>query len=306
MVEQLEAAAENVELQEFQNDMSRELASLPVHENVQSVYGHYNHHIPGSHSTSQYGCLETKPRFVGDRQQDLFEAVQEENSLNTIDDELRDSQRAHGVDLAPRIASRRTSGDSHRVSNLDEPAYGARSAHHGPFGPLSVSHYTLGNPPSVQMAPPNKDPGPQPVMNDWATVGQGQLSSDHFFSRAQPVLPEAAGTWPQTSSRQQSLEEYIAQIENEVLCRPQDAFDDDYPIPGWHGTQDNHAVFGECVPQAHQSKVDAYDRDLSGDEYFKNRSIGENHYGGGDVMPNSDVDQEEQRFMSTFWRPNRY
>lgn len=310
VVEQLEAAAENVESQKNQKPLPRDLTSLPVRENVQSASGHHNHPVLGTHDASQNGRLEIKPSFVGDRQQDLFKTVQENDRLDTIADGLRDSQRAHGVNLTPQLAFRPTNGNSHRVGEIRQPAFDvqiASSAHRGPSGAHLMAHYTLGSPSSAQMISPNSNTGSHDVMNNWAAIGHGQLVSNHFFPRAQSVLPEVAELSPQRSNRQQSLEEYITQIENEVLCHPQeDDIDGDVPMPSWHGTQDYDTFYPDCAPQAHQSYTGAYDQDLSEDCHLKNLSIGETHDGDGGVMHNSHVDQEEQRFISTFWRPNCY
>lgn len=313
VVEQLEAAAENVASQQIQNNLGRVLTSLPVREDVQSASVHHSHPVLGTHDASQHGRLGIKPGFVGgDRQLDLFEAIQENNRLDTIADKLRDSQRAHEANLTPRIALRPTSGNSHRVGEVKQPAIDvqiASSAHRGPSGAHSIARYTLGSLSSAHVISPNSDTGSYDVMNDWAAIGHGQLVSNHFFPRAHSVLPEAAELSPQRSNRQQSLEDYIAQIENEVLCRPQEDDVDGYsPMPSWHGTQDNDTVYPDCAPQEQQSYVGEYDRDPSEDGHLKNPSIGGTHDGGGGGggMHNSHVDQEEQRFLSTFWRPNCY
>lgn len=308
VVEQLEAAAENVASQKIQNHLARGLTSLPVREDVQSAFGDYNHPVLGTHDASQHGRLELKPGFFGDRQLDLFEAIQEGNRLDTIADGLRDSQRAHEVNLTPQVASRPTSGNSQQVGEVKQPAFDvqiASSAHRGPSRAHSMAHYTLGSLSSAQMISPNKDTGSHDVTNDWAAIDHGQLVSNHFLPRAHSVLPEAAELSPQRSTRQQSLEDYIAQIENEVLCRPREDDVDGYsPMPSWHGMQDNDTVYPDCAPQEQQSYVGEYDRDLSEDGHLKNPSIGGTYGGGG--MHNSHVDQEEQRFISTFWRPNCY
>lgn len=306
VVEQLEAAAENVASQNIHNHLARGLTSLPVREDVRSASCHHNHPVLGTHDASQHG----QPGFVGDRQLDLFEAIQENNRLDTIADELRDSQRAHEFNLTPQIALRPTSGNSHLIGEVKQPEFNvkiASSAHRGPSGAHSMARYTLGSLSSAQTIFPNSDTGSHDVMDDWAAIGHGQLASNHFFPRAHSVLPEAAELSPQRSNRQQSLEDYIAQIENEVLCRPQEEdVDGDSPMPSWHGMQDNDAVYPDCAPQAHQSHFGAYDREPSEDSHLKNLSIGGTHDGSGGGMHNSHVDQEEQRFISTFWRPNCY
>lgn len=306
MVEQLEVAVENGKFQEIQNDLVRGFTPLPPHENGQSASSHHSHHISDAHGASQVGRFEIKPRFVGDGQQHLFEAAQQNNSFYTIDDELRDSQRDNEVNLTPQIASGRTSGNSHRISNLDQPAYDVPSAHRRPPGARSTAHYALGRSSDVLVIPPNRDPGPQTVMHDWAATGQGQLLSDHFFSRKQSMSPEAVDMSPQRSNRQQSLEEYIAQMEHEVFCRPQDADVDDFPISRWDGMQEDHEAYRECLSPTHKSNVDAYDQDLLDGGHRRDRSIGGSHYGGGSAMHDPDIDEEERRFMSTFWRPNCY
>lgn len=306
MVEQLEAAVENGRFQEIQNDLVRGPSSLPAHENGQFASAHYSRHTLGAHSASQEGRFEIKPSFVGDGQQDLFDAAQQKNSFYTIDDKLRDSQRDHEVNLAPQMASGRTSGNFHRFSNLDPPAYDVPSAHRRPSGALSMAHDALGRPSGVPMVPPNSDPGPQTVMRNWAATGEGQLSSDHFFSREQSMSPEAADMSSQKSSRQQSLKEYIAQMEHEVFCRPLDADVDDSPITRWDGMQEDHEVYRECISPSYESNVDAYGQDLLGGGPLRDRSIGGSHNGGGSAMHDPDVDEEEQRFISTFWRPNCY
>lgn len=310
VVEQLEAAAQNVASQKIQNHLAGGLTSLPVREDVQSASGHYNHPILGTYDTSQPDRLEIKLGLVGDRHLDLFDAIQENNRLDTIADGLRDKQRAHEVNMTPQIALRPTSGNSHRVGEIKWPAFDsqiASSAHRGPSGVHSMARYALESPSSAHMISPNSDTGSQVVMNDWAAIGHGQLVNKHYLFRAQSVLPTAAELSLQRSDRQQSLEEYIAQIENEVLSRPQeDEVDCDAPMPSWHGMQDHDAVYPDCASQAHQSYTDAHDQDLSEDGHLKNLSIGGTHDRGGGVIHNSHVDQEEQRFMSTFWRLNRY
>lgn len=305
IVEQLEAAVEDSKFQEIQNDLARGFTSLPAHENGQSASAHYSRHIPGAHSASQDGRFVIEPRFVGDGQQHLLEAAQQNNSFYAIDDELRDSQRDHEANPAPRIASGRTSGNSHRISNLGQPAYDVLSANHRPSGPRSMAHYALGRPSGVPMIPPNRDPGLQTVMHDWAATEQGQLLSDQFLVREQSMSPEAAYRSSQRSDRQQSLKEYIAQMEHEVFCRPQEADVDDSPISRWDGMQEDHEVYRECISPSHKSNVDAHDKDLLGGGHLRDRSIGGSH-GDGSAMQDPDVDEEEQRFMSTFWRPNCY
>lgn len=311
VVEQLQAAAENVNSQELQNDLARGTTSLPVQEDLHSASGHHNDSIPDARDASEYGRLEPRLGVVGDRQLDLFEITQETDRLNTIADGRLHSQRAHEVNMTPRFASKPTSGDSHQLSNVEQPEFDVQipsSACREPFGALSMAHYTLEDPSSVQMIPLNSGTASQTVISDWPAAGRGQLGSNHFFSGAQSVLPEAAELSPQRFSRQQSLEEYIAQMENDVLYRPQedDVDGGDSPMPSWHGLQDNDAVYLERAPQAHRSYYGAYDRDLSEDGHLGNRSIDRTHHGGGGVMHDSDVDQEEQKFMSTFWRPNCY
>ncbi|KAG6363441.1 hypothetical protein INS49_008541 [Diaporthe citri] len=212
--------------------------------------------------------------------------------------------------MTPQIALRPTSGNSYRAGEIKRPAFDsqiASSAHRGQSWVHSMARYTLGSPSNAPIISPNSDTGSHAVMNDWAATEHGQLVSDHHFSRAQSVLPEAAELSPQRSNRQQSLEEYIAQIENEVLCRPQeDDVDGDAPMPSWHEMQDNDAFYPDCASQAHQSYAGAYDRDSPEDSHLKNLSIGGTHDVGGGLMHNSHVDQEEQRFISNFWRPNRY
>lgn len=247
--------------------------------------------------------------FVGDRQQlDLFEANQEIDSLNTLADGRRDSQRAHEVNLTPRFAMKPTSGNSPQVSNIEQPAIDVRipsTASRGPYRAQSGACYNLGTPSSVHINPPSSNTGLRTLTNNWASSGHDQLTSNYFLAEEQPVLPEAASLSPQRCSRQQSLAEYIAQMESEVLGRSQeDGPDGHSPIPSWHGLQENDAVYPTSAPQAHQTYVGAYERDLSEDGHMRDRSIGGNLHGGGGMMGNSDVDQEEQRFMSTFWRPN--
>lgn len=310
VVEQLEAAAGDVESQELRNDLARRLTSLPVQEDMRSSSGHHNHLVPDVHDAFQDGCPGIKPSFVDYRQMDLLETDQENTRLRSISDGRRGNQRADEANLNPQFALKRTSGNSHQVSNIDQPAFEvqiASGACRGPSGTDSMAHYTLGNPSSAQMIPLNGDTASHNVMSDWPAAGPGQLRSNHFFSRAQSVLPESVGSSPQRPNRQQSMEEYIAQMENDVLCRPQeDDIDGDSPMPNWHGLQDNDAVYLECAPQARLSYFGAYDQDLLEDAQLKNQSIGQTYRGGGGVTPSSDVDQEEQRFMATFWRPNRH
>lgn len=310
VVEKLEAAAENITSRELQNDLARGTTSLPVQEGLQSASGYHNHSIPDAHDASRHRRLQTESVFVGDRQLDLFETTQDNNRLNTITDGRIDSQRAHEVNMTTRFASKPTSGNPHQFSSIEQPPFDvqiASSACRQPSQAPSIAHYTLEDSSSVRMIPLSGGTTSHTVMNDWPAAGHGQLRSNHFFSEAQLVLPEAADLSPQMSSRQQSLGEYIAQMENDVLCRPQeDDVDGDSPMPSWHGLQDNDAVCLERAPQAHRSYFDVYNQDLLEDGPLGNRSIGRSHHGGGRVMHDSDVDQEEQRFMSTFWRPNRY
>lgn len=310
VVEQLEAAAEDVESQELRSDLARGLTSLPVQEDMRLSSDNHNHLIPDVHDTFQDRCLGIKPSSVDYRQMDLLETDQEKTRLHSIADGRRDNQRAYEANLNPQFALKRTSGNSHQVSNIGQPAFEvqfASGACRGPSGTDPIAHYTLENPSSAQMVPLNGDTASHTMMSDWPAAGPGQLRSNHFFSRAQSVLPQGVGLSPQRPSRQQSMEEYIAQMENEVLCRPQeDDIDGDSPMPNWHGLQDNDAVYLECAPRAHLSYFGAYDQDLSEDGHLKNQLIGQIHHGGGGVTPSSDVDQEEQRFMSTFWRPNRH
>lgn len=308
VVEQLEAAAEDVESQELQTDMARGMTSLPVQENLRSASGHRNHLVPDAHDTSQLGRLEIKPGFVGYTPLDLLETDQENTRLHSVADGRRDSKRAHEVNLNPRLALKPTSGNSFLVNNTEKPVFDvqiASGACRGSSGAHSMAHYTLENPSNVQVVPLNSDTASHAVMSEWPAAGHGQRQSNHHFSRTQSALQGGVGLSPQRRSRQQSLEEYIAQMENDVLCRPQeDDIDGDSPMPNWHGLQDNDAVYPEYAPQAHLSYFGAYDQDLSEDGQLKNQSIGGTHHGGGGVMPSSDVDHEEQRFMSTFWRPN--
>lgn len=310
VVEQLEAAAEDVESQELQNDLARALTSLPVQKDLRSASGHRNHLVPDAHDTSRFGCPEIKPGFVGYTPLDLLETDQENTRLHSVADGRRDSTRAHEVNFNPRLALKPTSGNSFLVSNTEQPAFDvqiASGACRGSSVAHSMAHYTLENPSNVQVIPLNSDTASHTVMSDWPATGHDQRQSNHFFSRTQSVLPEGVGLSPQRPHRQQSLEEYIAQMENDVLCRPQeDDINDDSRMPSWLGLQDNDAVYLERAPQAHLSYFAAYDQDLSEDGHLKNQSIGQTHHGGGGVMPSSDVDQEEQRFISTFWRPNRY
>lgn len=308
MVEQLEAAAEDVGPHGLQSGLASRLTSLPLQENMQSAYGHHNHSVAGHQNASEHGCLEIKPGFVDHRQLNMFEEVQENNRLNTIAGGLRDSQQAHEVGPTPQIALKPTNDNPHWVSNTEQPVFDvqiASSVHGRPYMAHSMARYALGNPSSVPMMPPPSNTGSHPVVNDWAATGHGQFLSNQYFPRSQTLLPGAAKLSPQRSHQQESLEEYIARIEDEVLCRPQeDDVDGDSPLPGWHGLLDNDSAYLECVPQAQQSSVGAYDPDLPEDGHSKNRSIGGTHYGSWGGMQNSDVDQEEQRFRSTFWRPN--
>lgn len=312
MVERLEAAAEDVGPHELQSGLASRLTSLPPRENVQSASGHHDHSVAGHQNASQHGGLETKPGFVGHRHLNLDEEVQENNRLNTIADGLRDSQKAHEVNLTPQIALTPTGDNRHWVRNTEQPMFDvqiASSVYGIPYMAHSMARYALGNPSSVPMMPPPSNTGSHPMVTDWAATGHGQFLSNQYFPRSQSLLPGAAELSPQRSHRQESLEEYIAQIEDEVLCRPQeDGVDDDSPLPGWHGLLDNDSAYLECVPQAQEqaqeSSVDADDPDLPEVGHLKNRSIGGTHYGSRGGMQNSDVDQEEQKFMSNFWRPN--
>ena len=310
LVEQLEAAAEHVESQELQNDLARGVTSPPVQEDVQSYPGHYNHPIPRDHNAPQHGSLETKPDFVRDRKLHLSEVVHKSNRPDTIAGGLRASQRAHEVNLTSQIDLMPRSDVSIRGSNIGQPAFDVRlasNAHRGPSLALSSANYNLQNPFRVQTIPPNSDTALQSAMSDWAVTGHDQLRCNTLYSRTPSVLLQAVGLSPQRSDRQHSLEKYIAQMENEVLCRPQeDNVDGASPVPSWHALLDNEAVYQECAGQAHQSCVGAHDRDPLENGLLENKSIGGTHHGGGEVMYNSDIDQEEQRFMSTFWRPNRH
>lgn len=310
VVERLEAAAENVTSRELQNDLAIGTTPLPVQEDLHSASGRQNHSIPDAHDASRYRRLATESGFVGDRQLDLLDTTQETNRLNAITDGRLDRQQPHEVNMTPRFASKPMTDNPHQFSNIEQPPFDVQivsSARRQPSQAHSMAHYTLEGSSNVRGIPLNSGTTSHTVMNDWPAAGHGQLGSNHFFSEAQSVLPEAAELSPQMSSRHQILEEYIAQMENDVLCRPQeDDVDGDSPMPSWHGLQDNDAVCLERAPQAHRTYFGAYNRDLSEDGPLGNRSIGRSHHGGGRVMHDSDVDQEEQRFMSTFWRPKCY
>lgn len=308
MVERLEAAAEDVGPQELQSGLASRSTSLPLRENMQSASGHHNRSVAGHQNASQHGRLEIKPGFIDHRQLNLYEEVRENNGLNTIADGLRDSQQAHEVNMTPQIALTPTGDNPHWVRNTEQPVFDVQSAssiHGRPYMAHSMARYALGNPSSVPMMPPPSNAGSHPVVNNWAATGHGGFLSNQDFPRSHSLFPGAAELSPQRFHRQESLEEYIAQIEDEVLCRPQeDDVDGDSPFPGWHGLLDDDSAYLERSPQAQQSSVGAYDPDLPEDGHLKNRSIGGTHYGSRGGMQNSDVDQEEQRFMSTFWRPN--
>lgn len=306
LVEQLEAAAEHLQSQELRNDLARGATFLPVQGDAPY---HCNNPIPPTHNASQHGSLEIKPDSVRDKRLGLSEAFQGNNHHDTIACGLRDSQRAHEFNLTSQIDLMSTSGISNRVSNIEQPEFDVRlasNAHRGSSGAHSMARYTLENPFGAQVIPPNSDAASQSMMNDWAATGHGQLGCNQRYSRAPSVLLEAADLSPQRSDRQQSLAEYIIQMENEVFRRSkEDNVDGASPVPSWHGLQDNDAVSPECAAQAHQTCVGAYDLDLLEDGLLENRSVGGTHH-GGEVIYNSEIDQDEQRFMSTFWRPNHH
>jgi hypothetical protein len=302
IIEKPEAAAENIESQEHQNDLTRGSNYPPPHGNVQSASSYNNHHVPDSRSASQHACLGTRPFFTDARQQGLFEGFQQISPL-TIEYKPRNSQPAHNLNLFQWPALER-SGNSHPVSNLAQPVSSGRSACCGPFDALSTAHYTIGDTSSGQVIPPNQDPASHILLNDWVATSSGQFLRNQSSPGAQSVFLGTADIPSLRSGRQQSLEEYISQMENEALCYPQDVVDDDSPIPSSQGMQDNPTPYRACIPQEYQSNIDVHGQDMSVDGQLQDRPIDDMHYGGGGMMHNSDVDLEEERFMSTFWRPN--
>lgn len=305
LIERLEAAVENFESQELQSDLLRGLAPLPVHGDGQAAPARYNNNIQGAHSHFQDACSKIEPRFFGDSHKDQFEAVHKDESFYTSDGKMRCSQQTHEVDLAPRMAPNQMSIDSRWFGNLDQPARGVRSAHREPSSADPTACYTLGNPSGAQMISPFTEPGPQTVMVDLAAPGNGQHASDQFFHRSQTMLSQAAGVSSRVSDRQKSLEEYIHRMESEVFCRPQDTADDS-SIPGWHGMRDDNEFCQEFDPPEHELHADPQDQDLPADGHVEDESIGGRYVGSVNAIQDSDFDQEEQKFMSTFWRPNYY
>lgn len=305
MIERLEAAVANVESQESQTDLPSVLAPLPIRQNEPAASAWYKNSITGAHSPFQDVCFESRPRLFGGGHKDHFEVVHQDNSFCTIDGGLRGGQRVHEVDLAPQTAPKQTRVDPRWIGNLSQPALGMGSAHRGPSGAESMARYTLDHPSSVHVISPNRESWPPTLMEDSAAGGHGQDPSDQFFCGTQSVLPQATEISPRRYGRQRSWEEYIDQMENEVFCRPQDAADDS-SIPGWHSMRDDHMFDREYAPEEHRFNADAYDQDLPVDGHFGDESIGGRYYSGPKATHDSDFDQEEQRFMSTFWRPNCY
>ncbi|KAG8164881.1 hypothetical protein KVR01_005156 [Diaporthe batatas] len=272
MIERLEAAVANVESQELLTYLPMVLAPLPVHQNEQAASARYNNSVPGAHSSSQDVCFESQPCFFGDRHRGHSEAVYQDKSFCTPEGELRDSQRAHEVDLVPQISSKETGVDFRWIDDLNQSARVAGSAHRGPSGAESMACYSLDHPYSVQTISPSREPWPRTAMKDSADASHGQDPSDQLFGRTQNVLPQATEIFPRRSGKQRRLKEYIDQMENEVLCRPQDAADDS-STSAWHSMGDEHGIYGEFARQEHQLNADAYDQDLSGDGHLETATI---------------------------------
>lgn len=310
LIEQLEAAAENVESQKSQTGLVRGSTFLPIQMGVHSAPNQSDHSVLGSHNVSHQGRLNIDRGNVGDRQLNLFEVAHGNGHLDTTTNTRQDVQQACEANLSPQAACKPTRGMTYRIYEERRPAFDVRNASSANREP-SKTHLTacfgLENPLTFQGMPAKSDASPHMVLSNWAIPGHSQPFRNHFFFTEQAISPRGASLSPQRSSRQQSLQEYIAEIEKEILCRPEKDEDRcESSMPGTNGLQEHHTVYLEDAPSAPHSCVDAYDRDLWEDSHFNNRAISSPHPGDWGVIHNSAADQEERRFLSNFWRPNRY
>ncbi|KAJ0121261.1 hypothetical protein J7T55_008424 [Diaporthe amygdali] len=311
MVEQLEAAVENVESQKSQSGLPRASSSLAVQEGVHLAPSHYKTSVPGNYNVSQQGHLEFNPALFGDRQLDLFEAGQEHSHLVTVTDLPQGGQQAYKVSLAPKVALKPTCEESGQVHKAGWPSSDARtlsSAYRKPSKVSPMDRSALENHYTVQTIPSDSDNNPNmvPLLNNFGAGGYGQPVRNHVSSKEQFMSPGDTDLLQQRSSRRQSLEEYIAQMEYEVLSRPQqDDVESASPTSRWCELPEGSAAHLEDTPRAPHSYVGLHGQGLWQDGHFNDRSISGVYHGGRDVINDPESDQEEQRFMSTFWRPNR-
>lgn len=291
VIEQLEAAAEKCEIQHIQSHTS----TGRMMQNAQDGYP-----VPDDHQSSTQNMVSSnhselaRPGLLGPPRPD------QQQSQDLQGEQQGDVPR--GVSIHRTLqGTTQCAHISHR--NVEQPAFGyslvPTLSHGATSGSLPQRYATMqwngfvGSIPSAQ--------------DDRASVvptGHSQRASDI------PAMPSRGNILQRKISRQQDMQDYIAQLEQDILSRPEE--------------EDS----GDCSPVLQRYGVQEYDvgvlAHVDDTQDFQHYVDDSGHIRGSWETPlrnqapsraslqnwagirNVKDEEEEQRYMSTFWRPNRY
>lgn len=299
IIEQLEAAAEDGVAQDIETHATAGRMAPNTQHNSHAAADRYKHSVSEDHEPPMQG-VPISGHGRPDRPDPLYvtetDRQQDQNVLGELQGHIRREQSNHRIPLGPVIPAQHTQIP---LEGVDYPPLEyslVRSPDHGaPTGPSAQRYAAMYSNDFVGRVPQLQDDTIKSII------------TSHV--QRKPILSRGDDVLLQDISHQQNMQDYIAQLEQDILSRPhEEDGGGGSPSLNQNGMQEYGVEnFSHIDSQEFQHHVDdsGYIGELW-DTPLRNQALSRVSLRSWVDTRNMKDEEEEQRFTSTFWRPNRY
>lgn len=307
VIEQLEAAADKIEPQESQTHGAAEQIMLQARQDKHATSSCYTYPVTKDHEPlTQDVQFSEHLRPARPSRLYLPEGIQQHGQT----EQQGNAPGGLNFQLRPRRFQLPTQSAYSPLCDVGRPAFRNSSAPGSrlcaPSGPLAQGYATMQQNNFVSSVPRSQND-----MSSSFATGHMREESDRLASMERHPMPSREGILLQNLS-QETMQGFIAQLEEDVFSRPQEEDDDEVsPMSQRNGVQKCNVGNLAHGDETHGFQSFVEDSGHTGGLWEDAPPIRNQPPSRASLQNWADVrktgdHEEEQRFRSTFWRPNRY